>query len=482
MKYDIGGINKRSKDSKKRKLDNTELEIFHVPHYTQIKKFYSHLSEDQIPFVSNCIKQFDSISILGIKELQLNQYWTLSNIEKIHANYKEPMLLSSMMSKVSSTSQLEDLLKIIDLVQFTDNYWKNALCVRFDENNEVMCNQEKSIVNILFHTYYTNKIDEKVFKKLEKILEKHNLKIDLEYATYAINICVEQLKHSNNFDSFFTMLLKYAKSTKNITDYTLNMIQQVDNMKYELSGHISNGIYTIFKVLDKHKINISDKFSTANPVKYDKMIHLFVICHYKLKNMVNLFFSKIKTDQYTENYPTKAFNSKLKSRLDYVLKLGICNVSQVLLCISNFITDHCKECVNENKMRNYDDISTNIGILETVFFDYVTSFPETVMEYKENMHKVLEILMCKLIVSPENICKTKSQSVVCQISKYKDLNTLFSKHGYLTYLDDLKNIRENIRANVLTNPTVLHKVYSELLKETKYKVLCEEWIKDPDFM
>ena len=51
MKYDIGGINKRVENSKKRKqsvITSETLQIFHVPHYTRIKKYYSHIPEEQL--------------------------------------------------------------------------------------------------------------------------------------------------------------------------------------------------------------------------------------------------------------------------------------------------------------------------------------------------------------------------------------------------------------------------------------------------
>ena len=77
MKYDIGGINKRVENSKKRKqsvITSETLQIFHVPHYTRIKKYYSHIPEEQLSFVSNCIKAFDIINLKDIQELKLNSF------------------------------------------------------------------------------------------------------------------------------------------------------------------------------------------------------------------------------------------------------------------------------------------------------------------------------------------------------------------------------------------------------------------------
>lgn len=476
MKYNIGGINKRVEVSKKRKRDTNDshiLQIFHVPHYTRIKKYYSHISNEELSFVSNCINKFDAISLVSIEELKLNPYWSLSNIEQIHADfshneYKEPMLLSSMLLKVHNTKKLDEALNIINIVGFTDDYFQKAFSIRFSEDGKVDCNQQLAIVNILFHTYYTKTIEKSSFLKFKTLITKHKLSIDLKYIQTGINLCVKpmiELKKEFDFEEYFKALLNYSTyNKKDLPEYFYNMLENI-HINYENSENIKNGIYNILQCLDNNDIDIKSLYSKKTRLDSTNMLYYYIVTHYKINSITELYLNDIKQHGLCYKLSSEyVINKKIEESLYKLFNLKLCKLYQIF------------NCINEQKY-------LSIQNLEKLFFKTMNLIDNKndLIESKNEIYKILEKLTILCIEPYTTACKNRINILKENATLYLKLDSIFKKYDYLNYLNDLKTIREQIRNKLKQKSNDLPQIYTEFSKTVKYQVLFEEWYTEEDF-
>ncbi|CRG93866.1 RAP protein, putative [Plasmodium gallinaceum] len=394
---------------------------------------------ENLKYVSDNNVNKDVVKIYVNRIKLLNENWNLNKIYYILKALKKYEIYDVVLIK-----KLENIIDQIDLYEKADiDYFENIYIIR--------------ISYILQTFYYFNHTNEKVVKKLIKILNNK-----LDYIIY----------HNNYFNNFLCKLRQTNKNENN-NKYNLNIIINNDNnLKFEKKKN--ENIFV-------RNINFNEIYLILNVLKKLKFVNKDFVN--KLKFLY--YFNHIDVDKTNENdykYITLLFNSFYENTDNYLLNImtlflskytDMHNIHDLVLILVTVYYSKIEKKENEAELsstkKNYkikyppsDDI---ISIIESIAF--------LSEEQKKNLKYIL-FCICRCGVKRDDLSEIIYDKVLALLNlKYQnDLNKRISNFSRKENGKSEKTFKTSedtsCKNRIIKNITNDMQSLSELIKISNY--------------